>query len=257
MTADLMVFAAHGLFGTSCITALTVQSTLGVRGVEPVPAQTVRETLACLQEDLPPAGIKIGMLATSDNVRVLCDYLEALRRSPEGSAVPVVLDPVIQSSSGARLLDEPGIAMLRSRLLGLVDWVTPNVPELAVLTGREVSGPDAIPEACRALQQQTGGGVGVFAKGGHLEKPDDFLLLPEGNELWMSGERVDTRSTHGTGCALSSAFLSGLVSGQDAGYAAKRAKQYVEGALRSANAVGRGAGPMNHLWPIAQVKDAE
>lgn len=108
-----------------------------------------------------------------------------------------------------------------------------------------------------ALRQQIGGHLGVFAKGGHLEKPDDFLLVPEGQGIWMPGERVDTRSTHGTGCALSSAFLSGLVLGHATESAAKLAKHYVEGALRNAKVPGRGAGPMNHLWTITKAQDAE
>jgi hydroxymethylpyrimidine/phosphomethylpyrimidine kinase len=257
VTADLMVFASHGLFGTSCITALTVQSTLGVRSVQAVPADTVRETLACLHEDMLPAGIKIGMLATSDNVRAICEYLEDLRSDVEGRSVPVVLDPVIQSSSGAQLLDEPGVEMLRSRLLKLVNWVMPNAPELAMLSSHKVSGAEAVPEACRVLQQQAGGRVGVFAKGGHLEKPDDFLLEAGGEGLWIPGARVETRSTHGTGCALSSAFLSRLALGHDAGSAAALAKKYVEGALRNAVPIGRGSGPVKHLWRILKVRDAQ
>lgn len=257
ITADLMVFAAHGLFGTSCVTALTVQSTLGVKSVRAVPAEVVRETLAWLEEDIPPSGVKIGMLATSDNVIALCEYLESLRKSQEGAYLPVVLDPVIQSSSGARLLDEAGIHLLRERLLGLVDWVTPNVPELAVLTGHKVSGPEAVPDACAILQQRAGGRLSVFAKGGHLEKPDDFLLEAGAAGIWLHGNRVETGSTHGTGCALSSAFLSCLVLEEPARSAAKSAKLYVEEALRTAQPVGSGSGPMNHLWPIVKVKDAK
>lgn len=257
ITADLMVFAAHGLFGTSCITALTVQSTLGVKSVRAVPPEVVRETLACLQEDIPPAGIKIGMLATSDNVRVVCEYLESFRRSPEGRSIPVVLDPIVQSSSGARLLDEPGVDLLRERLLVLVDWVTPNVPELVALTGQEVTGPEGVAGACGVLQQRTGGKLGVFAKGGHLERPDDFLLEAGAAGIWLRGERVETRSTHGTGCALSSAFLSRLVLGEPAVSAAKLAKDYVKEALRTAEAIGKGSGPLNHLWPIVKVPDAK
>lgn len=264
ITADLMVFAAHGLFGTSCITALTVQSTTGVREVHPVPAQTIGKTLACLGEDIPPAGIKIGMLGTSDNVQVVSDYIEGVRKHGTlvERSVPVVVDPVIRSSSGAVFLDGPGVKMLQDRLLGLVDWITPNIGELAVLSGRAVDGPGDVPVACRALQKQlgtTGRGysVGIFAKGGHLEKPDDFLLTQSGEELWISGERVDTSSTHGTGCALSSAFLSCLVMGYEAQEAARFSKQYVTGALRHAVAIGRGSGPLMHLWPLMKVTDTQ
>ena len=252
-----MVFAAHGLFGTSCITALTVQSTLGVRDVHAVQAGVVAETLACLDDDTPPAGVKIGMLATADNVSAVCDYLERLReRDPR---VPVVLDPVMRSSSGAALLDQAGVDLLQDRLLGLVDWVTPNTLELAVLSGREVAESSVVPEICREVQERirvnTGRRVGLLAKGGHLEKPDDYIWLPSGEGTWIAGERVHTRSTHGTGCALSSAFLSGLVLGHDPAHAAALAKVYVAGALRNAEPIGKGAGPLKHLWQIAKVSD--
>src|SRR5580698_8027237 len=119
VTADLMVFAAHGLFGTSCITALTVQSTVGVRATQPVAGEVVRATLDCLQDDLPVAGIKIGMLATAENVAAVVDFLEGIR----GQGIPVVLDPVLRSSSGRELLDAAGVVLMRERLLPLVDWV--------------------------------------------------------------------------------------------------------------------------------------
>src|SRR5277367_551787 len=138
VTADLMVFAAHGLFGVSCVTGLTVQSTVGVRAVVPVSVGVVHETLDCLQSDLPLAGIKIGMLATAANVAMVADFLEMLR--DEKRRVPVVLDPVVRSSSGKELLDKEGVAVLRERLLPVVDWVTPNLEELGVLTGLCVRG---------------------------------------------------------------------------------------------------------------------
>jgi len=259
VTADLMVFAAHGLFGTSCITALTVQSTVGVRRVIPVSSTVVRETLVCLDEDLPPAGIKIGMLGTSDNVAAVCDYLERIRVS--GRPAPVVLDPVVQSSSGAALLDEAGIRLMSPGLLGLVDWVTPNTGELERLSGTAVRSRADVEGASRSLQEQvfaaTGRRVGILAKGGHMGKPDDFLLDEAGHATWLDGERVQTSSTHGTGCALSSAFMSELVLGRSPEEAARRAKMYVTRALQTAVPIGDGSGPINHLWPRVQVPDAE
>src|SRR5271168_4062478 len=136
VTADLMVFAAHGLFGTSCITSLTVQSTMGVRSATPVTAETVRATLDCLESDLPAMGIKIGMLGTAGNAAAVADFLQRLR--DEGRRVPVVLDPVLRSSSGRELLDADGVEVMRERLLPLVDWVTPNLEEAAMLTGCSV-----------------------------------------------------------------------------------------------------------------------
>lgn len=255
ITADLMVFAAHGLFGTSAITALTVQSTTGVRSVHPIAADVLRATLECLQGDLPPAGVKIGMLANAANVAVVCDYLAALREAPGMASVPVVLDPVLRSSSGRELLDAAGEALLRGRLLPLVDWVTPNLDELAALTGRAVRSGADLPGAAKALQQSIPAGPhglrpGVYAKGGHLDPPDDFVLSPDGEPMWLRGTRVETRATHGTGCALSSALMSVHVIGRSWSEAATAAKNYVSGAIRTAQPIGQGISPINHLWTI-------
>ena len=196
VTADLMVFAAHSLFGTACITALTVQSTLGVVSTHPTSPAVLRATLDCLEADLPPAGIKIGMIATEDNALVICDYLEKHQlehwHRPEGW-VPVVLDPVLRSTSGRELLDPAAVTLVRDRLLPQVDWITPNLAELAILSGVEVATRDDLPRACRALQTRTaqspdGHRLGIFATGGHLDPPDDFLLLPTGEGLWLPGE---------------------------------------------------------------------
>lgn len=243
ITADLMVFRAHGLFGTSCITGLTVQSTLGVRETHAVPANVLRKTLDCLWEDLPADGIKIGMLATAENVKAVAEFLRSVRRT----GFPVVLDPVLRSSSGRDLLDPDGVALLRDALLPLVDWVTPNLDELGVLSGRRVVERDDLPEAARALQLASRG-PNVFATGGHLTVPDDFVLTADGSMRWLRGERVETRSTHGTGCALSSALLCGLVR-EDAD-PELMAKEYVTGALRAAVPMGKGRGPVNHLWEM-------
>jgi hydroxymethylpyrimidine/phosphomethylpyrimidine kinase len=265
ITADLMVFAAHGLFGASAITALTVQSTLGVRAVHPVAAGLLRETLDFLAADLPPAGIKIGMLGTAANVAAVCDFLEAVATAAPAShadrkpRIPIVLDPVLRSSSGRELLDPEGFVLLRDRLLPLVDWVTPNLDELALLTGIPVSRHADLPPAARRLQAQVqpvrqGTRLGIFAKGGHLQPPDDLLLPPEADELWLPGEPIATRATHGTGCALSSAFLSRLVLGDPPEAAAAAAKSYVAAALRHAVPRGAGTSGINHLWNILQPK---
>ncbi len=243
VTADLMVFRAHGLFGTSCITGMTVQSTVGVRASHPVDAMVVRETLECLWDDLPAAGIKIGMLASAANVAAVADFLMRVR----AAGVVVVLDPVLRSSSGTELLEAGGVRLMRERLLPLVDWVAPNLDELAILSGRRVAERDDVPEAARALQRAVHG-LNVMATGGHLAVPDDFVITADGRMRWLAGERVETTSTHGTGCALSSALLCGLVRG-DAD-APRAAKEYVAGALRAARAIGTGRGPVEHLWQM-------
>ena len=248
-----MVFAAHGLFGTSCITALTVQSTMGVRASYPVEASILFDSLACLDEDLPPAGIKIGMLGTTAVVGTVCDYLERLRS--RSSTIPIVLDPVLRSSSGRELLEPEGVDLLRKRLLPLVDWVTPNHAELGWLTGHSaLTSPNEVVRAAEDIQRevtaQSGRPLHVLATGGDEIPPDDLLVTAAGGHQWINGEHVETTSTHGTGCALSSALLCRLVLGDDAVTAARNAKRYVAEALRSAVPIGHGRGPMNHLWPI-------
>ena len=248
VTADLMVFAAHGLFGTACVTALTVQSTLGVRATEMVSGEVVRATLDCLEDDLPAAGVKIGMLGTAGMVEAVADFLTRLRRS--GRSVPVVLDPVVRSSSGRELLDEGGVETMRKRLLPLVDWVTPNVAELGVLLGRGELRRDELEAAARELQRTVGGRLNVAATGGHLERPDDLLVTAEGEAHWVAGERIESRSTHGTGCAFSSALLCRLALGDGAAEAVRGAKRYVAEAIRRAGPMGKGFGPVDHLWPL-------
>jgi hydroxymethylpyrimidine/phosphomethylpyrimidine kinase len=254
VTADLMVFAAHGLFGTSCITSLTVQSTRGVLSTHPVAPETILSTLEYLVEDLPPAGIKIGMLSTAAATQAVAAFLAQLRsRYPY---LPVVLDPVLHSSSGRELLDPAGVDLLRTRLLPLVDWVTPNLDELAILTGLPVTTREDLPAAARALQrlsrpESSATPIKILTTGGHLTPPDDFLLVAGTDPVWLPGEHIASTSTHGTGCALSSALLSRLVLGDRPHAAALAAKDYVAEAIRTATPRGGGHGPLNHLWPLA------
>ncbi len=230
ITADLAVFAAHGYFGVSAITALTVQSTLGVRSTEPMAAELVRETLDCLVQDIEIAGVKIGMLATRSNVEVVAAFLARL---PD---VPIVLDPVLRSSSGQDLLEAEGLPALRERLLPHVHWATPNRQEFMSL--------GEMPE-----------GVNLVVTGGEEDASD--RIVAGGVETWLRGERIESRATHGTGCAFSSALLCGLVAGLDGIAAAREAKEYVRQAILRAPAVGHGRGPMALGWPTARQRNAD
>ena len=263
ITADLAVFAAHGMFGVSALTALTVQSTIGVRSIHPVDGVLLGEMLEELQSDLPADGIKIGVLASSECVAAVIEFIQGLHRT--GRTPILVLDPVLRSSSGRALLDEAGVDLLRSGLLPLVQWATPNVEELAVLGGwrsgfSQLATKVEITAAARRLQDDYAG-LGLVITGGHMEPPDDLLLLSKlpdepasglkaETAFWLKGNRVQTSSTHGTGCAFSSAFLSRLVSGEDPLAAARAAKHYVSEAMRRAVTRGGGHGPMNLLWPM-------
>jgi hydroxymethylpyrimidine/phosphomethylpyrimidine kinase len=247
VTADLKTFAAHGVYGVAAITALTVQSTQGVRSLEPVRPSLFRETLECLAEDSSLDGVKLGMLAGAGLVAEAEHFL----RARPGLRATVVLDPVLRSSSGAGLLDAEGTALLRERLLGVVGWITPNVNELALLTGSEVRTREQVPAAAERLARQAAKignpDIAIVVTGGHLDRPDDYLLL-QGKGSWLPGERVETRSTHGTGCAFSSALVAELVLGRTGLDAVEAAKRYVTGALRAAYPVGQGRGPLHHLF---------
>jgi hydroxymethylpyrimidine/phosphomethylpyrimidine kinase len=239
ITADLAVFAAHSLFGTACITALTVQSTTGVRAVHPVSSAILAESLACLVEDMPPAGIKIGMLASAGNVATVADFLEGL-----AARVPVVLDPVLRSSSGRELLSAAGLQLMKDRLLPLATWITPNLAELAALAETPVATREQMLAGCDRLRERYPQ-LGIVATGGHLDPPDDLVFAPNEPPVWLPGARIESRSTHGTGCAFSSSLLCGLVRGLAPLDAARAAKVYVAKAIRTAEPLGGGIGPMN------------
>ena len=205
------------------------------------------DSLECLLEDLPPAGIKLGMLASEGNVWAVIDFILRLRAS--GRSLPIVLDPVVRSSSGAELLSAAGLSLLRDELLPLVDWVTPNLAELGSLAECKVETPDQMEQAAVELARKYPG-LNVVATGGHLEAADDLVVLADGRLEWLRGEKIESRATHGTGCAFSSALVCGLVRGLDGVEAAKRAKGYVAEAIRRATPLGAGHGPMNLLWPF-------
>jgi len=244
ITADLQVFAAHGFYGTACITALTVQSTRGVTRVESV-AGLIAPTLEHLDADLPPLGIKIGMLATAEAVRAVAQYLRKLR----GLKIPVLLDPVFLSSSGAALLDAEGLAALQQELLPLVEWVTPNRSEVIGLSGPQPNLEEGIGLLGLANRYPH---LHIVATGG--DRPgataSDVLRTAAGEFRVFECDRIQTTSTHGTGCAFSSALLARLVLGDAPVAAVAAAKAYVTEALRQAPGLGGGNGPLNLLWPL-------
>jgi hydroxymethylpyrimidine/phosphomethylpyrimidine kinase len=251
ITADLKTFAAHRIYGVACISAMTVQSTLGVRAVEPLPAMLVRQTLECLAEDVSLSGIKIGMLGSSAVVGEVSSFLTV-----QSATIPrerIVLDPVLRSTSGTPLIDRDGVRVIREELLSRVGWITPNIDELALLVDSSLER-EEVPAAAARLQAMAArlgnDALNVVVTGGHLSRPDDFLLTASGAGNWLSGEKIITNATHGTGCAFSSALLCELISGRSSKEAVAAAKAYVTEALRSAYPVGKGKGPMNHLFPF-------
>jgi hydroxymethylpyrimidine/phosphomethylpyrimidine kinase len=237
--ADLKTFAAHGCFGTSVVTAITAQNTLGVRAVHPVPLDVIAAQLAALREDLPPAAAKTGMLATRAVVECVVVGLGAL-------APPhLVVDPVMVATSGDPLLDAAAIATVRDRLLPLATIVTPNLDEAELLTGLPVRSPKAMVAAARALVDLGAGAA--LVKGGHLES--DILvdvLVSEDRVQRYARKRLETRATHGTGCTLSAAICANLALGLGLEPAVRDGLDYLQRAIVAAPGLGAGHGPVWH-----------
>jgi hydroxymethylpyrimidine/phosphomethylpyrimidine kinase len=242
ISADLKTIAAHGCYGISAITALTVQNTQGVRSVEPVSGRLMRATLETLAADFPIENVKVGMLGTAEVAAIVADFLE------EQAPKVVVVDPIIRSSTGAVLLGEAGIPVLRDRLLKLATIVTPNLEEAAELTALRVTNASEIRAAAAALHQL--GAKNVVVTGGHLEENVDYLLLESGEGLDLKGEKLSSQSTHGTGCAFATAICCQLAQGSNLPDAVQQAKKYVADAIRAAYPVGKGTGPVNHFFQL-------
>jgi hydroxymethylpyrimidine/phosphomethylpyrimidine kinase len=239
VTADIKTIAAHRCYGTACITALTVQSTQGVRRVQALPPALVRDTLHELASDLTFAAVKIGMLDSREVAEEVADFLH--RAHPPN----IVLDPILKSSSGADLLDPAAVTVLRDRLLPLATVITPNIDEAAHLTGRPVTSLADMKAAAQALHSL--GAKAVVITAGHLDPPTD--VLSTGRELLeIPGEHIASTSTHGTGCAFATSLACNLALGRTMRESVMTAKAYVTEAIRRAYPVGKGTGPVNHGW---------
>jgi hydroxymethylpyrimidine/phosphomethylpyrimidine kinase len=252
ITADLQTFAAHRFFGTSAITALTVQSTLGVTELKTVDPAFLRRALDHLVADLPPAGIKIGMLGSSEISATVAGFLATVRpqegKSKAGnqppSAVPIVLDPILRATSGADLLPRDAIETLHLQLLPHVTWITPNWSELSALTSQPV---ETLAQAETATQHLAARHphLHIVATAGDHAQPTDLLRLPSGDFHRFAGEHLDSTSTHGTGCTFSSALLCHLVLRDTPIEAVRNAKHFVTEAIRNAPNLGHGRGPLS------------
>jgi hydroxymethylpyrimidine/phosphomethylpyrimidine kinase len=249
VTADIKTFAAHGCYGVACITALTVQSTAGVKRVVPVARELISDTLEELAADVDIAAAKIGMLGSAAAAAAVADFLAS-------HPIPcVVLDPILRSTSGAELLDSAGAKILQRRLFPLVTVITPNVDEAAALTGLPVSDVNEMKVAAKRLHDM--GAANVVITGGHLDRPTDLLSFEARGiteqQLFRS-DRHRSRSTHGTGCAFASAVACHLAQGRKLPDAVLLAKAYVAATIAHASPMGKGIGPVDHLYRMTQTR---
>ena len=241
--ADLKTFHQWGVYGTSALTAVTAQNTLGVQEIHPVPAATVDAQIRSVATDLPPAAVKSGMLATSEIVHTVAG---AIRRHRLGN---FVLDPVMVATSGDRLLSPDAVAAVRDGLLPLATVVTPNWPEAALLTGVTEANLSGMAMAVRALVDA--GADAALVKGGHLKGDEVVDLFWDGEtEHLFRAPRIRTRDTHGTGCTLSAAIAAGLARGTPLPEAAGTAVAWVRSAIAGAPGLGAGHGPLNHFADV-------
>ena len=240
--ADLKTFHQYGVFGTSVLVAITAQNTLGVGAVHAVPRDVVDAQINALAADLPPAAVKTGMLATAELVRTVA---AAIRRYGFGQ---YVLDPVMVATSGDRLLDSDAERTVRELLVPLAAVITPNLDEASILVEDKVDDIASMERAGRSLVQM--GAHAALVKGGHLSESTLTDVLVVGDRVFrMTHPRIDTDSTHGTGCTLSAAITAGLALGRSLDRAVTDALDFVHRAMAEAPGIGGGHGPLNHFVP--------
>jgi hydroxymethylpyrimidine/phosphomethylpyrimidine kinase len=239
--ADLKTFAAHGVYGTSAVTAVTAQNTLGVTAWQALPADLVIAQIEAVAGDIGADAVKTGMLANAAIVEAVAATIASL------DLPLVVVDPVMIAKGGDRLLEEEAVQAIRIELLPLAHIVTPNIPEAEVLAGMTIKSIDDMREAGRRILQL--GPRIVMVKGGHLDGPESIDVVCAAGETYETrAPRIDTRHTHGTGCTLASAIAANLALGMADRDAIQAARTYLTAAISHAPGIGRGHGPLNHFW---------
>jgi len=244
--ADLKTFAAFGVYGTSAITAVTAQNTVGVRAIHEIPPEIVAAQIDAVLDDIGADAVKTGMLSSASIIEAVADRLRAY------SVAALVVDPVMVAKSGDALLRPEAVRALIELLLPIAAVVTPNAPEATVLSGIEVRNGESAREAARRIHDL--GPALVIVKGGHLdgEQSDDLVFDGRSFEV-LSGKRIDTPHTHGTGCTFSAAIAAGLALRLEPRVAAREARAFLQGAIEHAEPLGAGHGPVNHFWRTSDV----
>lgn len=240
--ADIKTMTMNGVYAMSAITALTAQNTTGVRGIQESSPAFLKEQIDAVFEDIFPDAVKIGMVSSAGLIQVIADRLRFYQ------ARNIVVDPVMVSTSGSRLMKTDAVTTLTCELLPIATLVTPNIPEAEVLAGMSVSDKEDMRKAAEQISKTYG--CAVLLKGGHSISEANDLLYENGEYRWFEGKRIENPNTHGTGCTLSSAIASNLAKGFDLADSVKRAKDYVSGALAAMLDLGKGSGPIQHNFDL-------
>ncbi len=240
--ADLKTMTAHKMYGMSVITALTAQNTTGVYGILDVPGEFVAKQLDCVFTDIVPDAVKIGMVSNGEIIEIIAQKLTEYR------AQNIVIDPVMVSTSGSRLLDEKALTALTETLMPLGAVITPNIPEAEILCGFSIKDRQDMVRAAQAISKKIP--AAVLIKGGHLVEEATDLLYLQGYARWYQSRKIDNPNTHGTGCTLSSAIACNLAAGISLEQSVRRAKEYLTGALEAMLDLGKGSGPLDHTYRI-------
>jgi hydroxymethylpyrimidine/phosphomethylpyrimidine kinase len=240
--ADIKTMTAHKVYAMSAITALTAQNTTGVYGVFEATPEFVGSQIDCVFNDIQPDAVKIGMVSNIEIIEIIA------RKLREYKAENIVVDPVMVSTSGSKLLNDNAINALKSHLFPIATIITPNIHEAEVLTGFSITGKEDMQKAAERISELTRDGV--LIKGGHLEDSADDLLYIKGETIWFETPRIENPNTHGTGCTLSSAIACNLAMGLSIAESVRRAKEYITGALKAGLNLGKGRGPLNHCFNL-------
>ena len=241
--ADIKTMICNGVYAMSAITALTAQNTMGVTKIMDVTPEFLADQLDNIFTDIYPNAIKIGMVSSRSLIEMIAKKLK------EYKAKNIVVDPVMVSTSGSKLISDDAIATLKDQLFSLATVLTPNIPESEVLSGMKITKEEEMIAAAKYISETYH--CAVLCKGGHTINDANDLLYENGNFRWFKGNRIDNPNTHGTGCTLSSAIASNLAKGFDLETSVKRAKDYISGALNAMLDLGHGSGPMNHGFNIS------
>ena len=240
--ADIKTMSDHGIYAMSAITALTAQNTTGVTDILEATPDFLSAQLDAVFSDIFPDAVKIGMVSSAALIDVIAQKLRQYQ------ARHIVVDPVMVSTSGSKLLQDEALEALKTKLLPLAEVVTPNIPEAEILADRKIESPADMESAAKTISEQYH--CAVLCKGGHDLNDANDLLWKDGAGHWFKGNRIDNPNTHGTGCTLSSAIASNLAKGMELEEAVRRAKEYISGALAAMLDLGKGRGPMNHLFDL-------